>query len=60
MFFLVKVLFIFYFDHFLDLGFGTFEDGATGGTVRAKFFFQNLSFFSDVRYIFYENDEISL
>ena len=34
--FKVKVMFIFHFDHFLDLGFGTMVDGATEGTAMGK------------------------
>ena len=34
--FKVKVVFIFHFDHFLDLGFGTIVDGATGGCSMDK------------------------
>ena len=34
--FKVKVVFIFHFDYFLDLGFGTIVDGATGGCSMDK------------------------
>ena len=34
--FKIKVVFIFHFDHFLDLGFGTIVDGATSGTVMGQ------------------------
>ena len=35
-FFISKIFFVFHFDHFLDLGFGTIIDGAQGGSVTMK------------------------
>ena len=35
-FFIIKIFFVFHFDHFLDLGFGTIIDGAKGGSVTVK------------------------
>ena len=35
-FFITKFFFVFHFDHFLDLGCGTFIDGAQGGSVTVK------------------------
>jgi hypothetical protein len=51
--FKVKVVFIFHFDHFLDLGFGTIVDGATGGcSIDKKKFLAKPVMFNSVKTTF--------
>ena len=51
--FKVKVVFIFHFDHFLDLGFGTIVDGATGGcSMDKKKFWAKPVWFNSVKNTF--------